>query len=181
MSATTINFGQLPALQLRAPDGAEATITLYGAHLVSWKAVTTAGGPAQERLFMSSLSALDGQKAIRGVMPSAEIFSMDGEDGVSALTAGGLSDDGGWVLRQEVALPWQLPGAVGVLPYGYWAAARPSTRLPGGTAQSHATSWGFGLRAGWRNASLAAEWGRASITPGSRRTSQAFFKAQVQF
>ena len=126
-------------------------------------------------------SVLRGQKAIRGVMPSAEIFSMDGEDGLSALTAGGLSDDGGWVLRQEVARPWQLPGAVGVLPYGYWAAARPSTRLPGGTAQSHATSWGFGLRAGWRNASLAAEWGRASITPGSRRTSQAFFKAQVQF
>ncbi len=69
MSATTVNFGQLPALQLRAPDGAEATITLYGAHLVSWKAVTTAGGPAQERLFMSSLSALDGQKAIRGGVP----------------------------------------------------------------------------------------------------------------
>ena len=69
MSATTINFGQLPALQLRAPDGAEATITLYGAHLVSWKAVTTAGGPAQERLFLSSLSALDGQKAIRGGVP----------------------------------------------------------------------------------------------------------------
>ncbi|MFL6634681.1 MAG: D-hexose-6-phosphate mutarotase [Massilia sp.] len=69
MSATTIEFGQLPALQLRAPDGAEATITLYGAHLVSWKAVTTAGGPAQERLFLSSLSALDGRKAIRGGVP----------------------------------------------------------------------------------------------------------------
>jgi glucose-6-phosphate 1-epimerase len=59
----------LPALQLRAPDGAEATITLYGAHLVSWKAVTTAGTPAQERLFLSTLSALDGQKAIRGGVP----------------------------------------------------------------------------------------------------------------
>lgn len=69
MSATTTQFGQLPALQLRAPDGAEATITLYGAHLVSWKAVTTADGPAQERLFLSTLSALDGQKAIRGGVP----------------------------------------------------------------------------------------------------------------
>ena len=69
MSATNIQFGQLPALQLRAPDGAEATITLYGAHLVSWKAVTTAGTPGQERLFLSSLSALDGQKAIRGGVP----------------------------------------------------------------------------------------------------------------
>jgi glucose-6-phosphate 1-epimerase len=69
VSASTIQFGQLPALQLRAPDGAEATITLYGAHLVSWKAVTTAGTPAQERLFLSSLSALDGKKAIRGGVP----------------------------------------------------------------------------------------------------------------
>jgi glucose-6-phosphate 1-epimerase len=69
VSATTIEFGQLPALQLRAPDGAEATITLYGAHLVSWKAVTTADAPPQERLFLSSLSALDGQKAIRGGVP----------------------------------------------------------------------------------------------------------------
>jgi hemolysin activation/secretion protein len=106
---------------------------------------------------------------------------MDGEDGLSALTAGALSDDGGWVLRQEVARPWALPGAVGVQPYGYWAVARPCTRLPGGTAQSHATSWGLGLRSGWRNVSLAAEWGRASISPSGRRTSQAFFKAQVQF
>jgi hemolysin activation/secretion protein len=126
-------------------------------------------------------SVLRGQKVLRGVMPSAEVFSMDGEDGLSALTAGALSDDGGWVLRQEVARPWALPGAVGVLPYGYWAVARPDTRLPGGTAQSHATSWGLGLRSGWRNVSVAAEWGRASISPSGRRTSQAFFKAQVQF
>ena len=77
MSATTTQFGQLPALHLRAPDGAEATITLYGAHLVSWK---TAPGPqagaagfhaagAQERLFLSTLSALDGNRAIRGGVP----------------------------------------------------------------------------------------------------------------
>ena len=66
MSATTTQFGQLPALQLRAPDGAEATITLYGAHVVSWKSVTTADTPGEERLFLSSLSALDGQRAIRG-------------------------------------------------------------------------------------------------------------------
>jgi hemolysin activation/secretion protein len=126
-------------------------------------------------------SVLRGQKALRGVMPSAEIFSLDGEDALSALTAGGLSDDGGWVLRQEVARPCVLPGAAAVSPYAYWAVARPSTRLPGGTAQSHATSWGLGLRSGWRNVSLAAEWGRASIAPAGRHTSQAFFKAQVQF
>ena len=69
MSATPTDYGQLPALHLRAPDGAEATITLFGAHLVSWKTAATAGGAAQERLFMSSRSALDGQRAIRGGVP----------------------------------------------------------------------------------------------------------------
>lgn len=69
MSATTTQFGQLPALHLRAPDGAEAIITLYGAHLVSWKAATAGGGPGQERLFVSRLSALDGKRAIRGGVP----------------------------------------------------------------------------------------------------------------
>jgi glucose-6-phosphate 1-epimerase len=74
VSATTIQFGHLPALQLRAPDGAEATITLYGAHLVSWKTApspdaTAVNAAAQERLFLSSLSALDGSRAIRGGVP----------------------------------------------------------------------------------------------------------------
>jgi glucose-6-phosphate 1-epimerase len=69
VSATTIHTGQLPALHLRAPDGAEATITPYGAHLVSWKPAAAAGGPGPERLFMSTLSALDGKRAIRGGVP----------------------------------------------------------------------------------------------------------------
>jgi glucose-6-phosphate 1-epimerase len=69
VTASTIQFGQLPALLLRAPDGAEATITLYGAHLVSWKPVSGTGGVPQERMFMSSLSALDGSRAIRGGVP----------------------------------------------------------------------------------------------------------------
>jgi glucose-6-phosphate 1-epimerase len=69
VNATTIQFGQLPALLLRAPDGAEATITLYGAHLVSWKPLAHAGAAPQERMFMSRLSALDGSRAIRGGVP----------------------------------------------------------------------------------------------------------------
>jgi glucose-6-phosphate 1-epimerase len=74
-------FGQLPALHLRAPDGAEATITLYGAHLVSWKPTTVTGAPGPERLFVSSLSALDGKRAIRGGVPV--IFPQFAERGQS--------------------------------------------------------------------------------------------------
>ena len=69
MSATTTPFGQLPALQLRAPDGAEATITLFGAHLVSWQPAPIAGVASRQRLFVSSRSPLDGKRAIRGGVP----------------------------------------------------------------------------------------------------------------
>ena len=57
-------FGQLPAVTIRAADGAQATVTLYGGHLVSWQ---TSDG--RERLFCSSASSLDGSRAIRGGVP----------------------------------------------------------------------------------------------------------------
>ncbi|WP_426089474.1 D-hexose-6-phosphate mutarotase [Janthinobacterium sp. PSPC1-1] len=62
MSKST--FGELPAVTIRAADGAQATVTLYGGHLVAWQ---TSDG--QERLFCSRDSALDGSRAIRGGVP----------------------------------------------------------------------------------------------------------------
>jgi glucose-6-phosphate 1-epimerase len=59
-----ITFGQLSAVRITSADGAQAVITLFGAHVVSW---TTAGG--EEQLFCSSRSVLDGSKAIRGGIP----------------------------------------------------------------------------------------------------------------
>lgn len=59
-----VDYGQLAALRIRADDGAEAIVTLYGAHLVSW---TTADG--KERMFCSERSAMDGTRAIRGGVP----------------------------------------------------------------------------------------------------------------
>ncbi len=61
---TNQTFGTLPAVRITAPDGAHATIALYGAHLVSWQ---TADG--RERLFMSAQSPRDGSAAIRGGVP----------------------------------------------------------------------------------------------------------------
>jgi glucose-6-phosphate 1-epimerase len=71
---TDTTFGQLPAVLLRAPDGAEAIVTLYGAHLVSWK-----GADGRQRLFCSAQSVLDGSKAIRGGVPV--IFPQFAEQG----------------------------------------------------------------------------------------------------
>ena len=65
MNVTTLaRFGQLPAVHLRAFDGAHAIITLYGAHVVSWHSAN-----GQQRLFCSARSALDGSAAIRGGVP----------------------------------------------------------------------------------------------------------------
>ncbi|WLI88342.1 D-hexose-6-phosphate mutarotase [Massilia sp. R2A-15] len=61
---TPATFGQLPAVRITAADGAQAVVTLYGAHLVSWK-----GADGQERIFCSAKSALDGSRAIRGGVP----------------------------------------------------------------------------------------------------------------
>ncbi|MES2758458.1 MAG: D-hexose-6-phosphate mutarotase [Pseudomonadota bacterium] len=65
MSAITLApFGELPAVHITAADGAEAIVTLFGAHLVSWKSAD-----GQQRLFCSAKSALDGSRAIRGGVP----------------------------------------------------------------------------------------------------------------
>lgn len=63
-AAISTTFGQLPALLLTAPDGAQATVTPYGAHLISWQ-----GADGRERLFCSAQSSLDGSRAIRGGVP----------------------------------------------------------------------------------------------------------------
>lgn len=56
--------GDLPKLTLVAPDGAQAEIYLYGAHVTSW---VPAGG--QERMFMSQKSAFRAGAPIRGGIP----------------------------------------------------------------------------------------------------------------
>ena len=104
-------FGQLPAVTIRAADGAQATVTLYGGHLVSWQ---TSDG--QERLFCSRNSALDGSRAIRGGVPV--IFPQFGARGTGMrhgfarvaswqLEATGDTDGAAWVqfILQRTDLP----------------------------------------------------------------------------
>ena len=60
----TLLFHGLPAVRLRASDGSTATITLHGAHVVSW---TDAQG--LERLYLSPTSRFEAGQAIRGGVP----------------------------------------------------------------------------------------------------------------
>lgn len=63
-SIDMVDYGQLPAVRIRGAGGAQAIVTLYGAHLVSWQ-----GADGAERLFCSAASKLDGSRAIRGGVP----------------------------------------------------------------------------------------------------------------
>lgn len=53
-----------PAMRLRASDGAEATVLLHGAHVVSW---IPAGD--QERLYLSPLAQAGAGQSVRGGIP----------------------------------------------------------------------------------------------------------------
>lgn len=63
-AVTMVEYGELPAVRLEGPGGAQATITLFGAHLVSWT-----GADGKERIFCSKRSSLDGSRPIRGGVP----------------------------------------------------------------------------------------------------------------
>jgi glucose-6-phosphate 1-epimerase len=63
MIKPTTVLGQ-PAMWLRAPDGAEATVLLHGGQVVSW---IPAGD--QERLYLSPLAAAGPGQAVRGGVP----------------------------------------------------------------------------------------------------------------
>ncbi|HKP16232.1 MAG TPA: D-hexose-6-phosphate mutarotase, partial [Gemmatimonadaceae bacterium] len=54
-----------PVVTLRADDGAVAEVHRHGAHVTSWRPM----GDADERLYLSARSELDGKAAIRGGVP----------------------------------------------------------------------------------------------------------------
>ncbi|MBK7613599.1 MAG: D-hexose-6-phosphate mutarotase [Vitreoscilla sp.] len=58
------SFAGQPALALRAPDGARATVLLHGAHLVSW---VPAGG--EEQLYLSPTAKYGHGSSVRGGVP----------------------------------------------------------------------------------------------------------------
>lgn len=92
-----------PAMHLRAPDGAEATVLLHGGHIVSW---VPAGD--QERLYLSPLAEAGPGKAVRGGMPVC--FPQFAKRG--PLPAHGLARNRAW---QWVEGAERAGAAIGVL------------------------------------------------------------------
>jgi glucose-6-phosphate 1-epimerase len=90
--ALTTFMGQ-PALALRAPDGAQATVLLHGAHLVSW---IPAGG--EEQLYLSPTAKYGTGASVRGGVPV--IFPQFNARG--PLPRHGLVRSRSWVAAESV-------------------------------------------------------------------------------
>jgi glucose-6-phosphate 1-epimerase len=122
-----IEYGELPAVRIEGPGGAQATVTLFGAHLVSWKS-----GDGQERIFCSARSSLDGSRAIRGGVPV--IFPQFAARGtgmrhgfarVSTWRLGASGSDGGSAFAQfELAQADLAPAHAAAWPYPFRLSLR---------------------------------------------------------
>lgn len=114
--------------------------------------------------------------------------------GISALDAGSVVGDQGYVVRGELASPWVIPlsdmpfGLV-VAPYLYAAHGRVELLQPTALEASDisATSYGGGLRIGGNvpgqlsNGSLTVEYGRATRGDGLEATDRVVVTSAVRF
>lgn len=133
---------------------------------------------------VQSKTSLRVQKALTGVLPGSELFSLDGEDALSTFVSGSISDDSGWMLRQEFMRPvtWQAGSErVNLVPYVFGAAGKTSTQLAAGSARGLSKAFGFGLRMQWKKVNLSMEYGRRESDPSALNDNQLFVKGQVQF
>ena len=133
---------------------------------------------------VQSKSSLRAQKSLNGVLPSSELFSLDGEDALSTFTSGAISDDEGWLVRQEFARPmtWPMGSAeVNLVPYVFGAAGKATSQLATGADRGLSKAFGIGLRMQWQNVNFSMEYGRHESMPSVLNNDQLFVKGQVQF
>ncbi len=131
-------------------------------------------------LGLQSKTTLRAQKSLNGVTPGSELFSLDGEDALSTLTSGAVSDDGGWMLRQEFSRPWRAAD-ISLVSYVFAAAGKTNSQLENRSAQRLSKAYGIGLRSQWQNISFSVEYGRATNANAVSNNKQLFVKGQVQF
>lgn len=84
-------FNGQPAIHLRSPSGAQATVLLHGGHVVSW--LPTGG---EEQLYLSPDAVYGSSQAVRGGVPV--IFPQFGNEG--PMRKHGFARDCTWTLDQ---------------------------------------------------------------------------------
>lgn len=86
-------FAGQPAVHLRAPDGAQATVLLHGGQVVSWLPAL-----GEEQLYLSPASAFGGTAAVRGGVPV--IFPQFNQQG--PLPKHGFARHRAWTLQEAL-------------------------------------------------------------------------------
>jgi len=125
-------------------------------------------------------STLRGQIVLDGTLPSAELFSLEGEQGLSTFTSGALASDAGWTMREELLRPMSI-AQLGASPYLFAAFGRLRSRLQEVPYGRESIAYGIGLRAFWRSFDIAMEYGRYDPNPGGRGGEKFFVRGGFQF
>lgn len=123
------------------------------------------------------------QMSLHGVLPGAELFSLDGEDALSAYTAGSLSDDGGITVRQELSrqVSLEVSNAKLVLaPYAFIANGKAYSKIAGPSSSAMLHAYGVGVQMAWGKVGLSMEYGRRRSEQKILNGNEFFVKAQVQ-
>lgn len=107
------------------------------------------GSAAVPAPFGATLQAfLRGQVAADGVMPSSELFALDGPTALSSFEAGATGADEGWTVRLQFGrtfTPTAWGGRAALTPYLYAAAGEASYKGPSIGQVTGATDFGAGL------------------------------------
>ncbi len=183
----TASFG-LDGLGARGTQPADAPVPLTrqfaDASFSKIDAFASYAQPVVEHLSVAGF--VRAQTSFGQALPQSEQIGLATPTGLSSFDAGTVQGDSGVALRAEIASPWNLPAADGVVvtlsPYlfgavGATAFARP-TELE--SAVRRAAAYGLGLRVagvqkgGFAAGSLSLEWGRRGGGSGG------FFEARPQ-
>src|SRR5690606_17224814 len=125
-------------------------------------------------------STLRTQQVLNGPLPSAELFSLDGEDALSALVSGRVAADAGWTWRNEFSKGFALREAgVQLSPYAYVTLGEPDTEV--GETLDSGLAAGLGLRSAWGPLNLSMEYGHSRLRPGSQAGNEFFATIRMLF
>lgn len=89
-----------------------------------------------------------GQAAIDGVLPSSELFALDGPTALSSFDSGATSADNGWTVRVQLGRAFVLPawgGQAAINPYVYGAVGGASYETLSPGLLTRASDYGAGL------------------------------------
>jgi hemolysin activation/secretion protein len=136
--SATISYGSSGS---RGPDDFPSRAGAIG-HFVKIEARASVTSRLPQGFVLATTASA--QALLRGGVPAAELFSIDGGDGISGVLSGTLASDEGYVARSELRRAFRH-GALLVQPHAYAAVGDLHARVP--TPFDIASGYGYGAGA----------------------------------